>query len=60
MDLWMKIGTAVLLIAMIAVIWPRARYMMQNSRKGSTQEWMNVVFILGLVVLFVLLLMMMV
>jgi hypothetical protein len=56
----MKIGTAVLLIAMIAVIWPRARYMMQNSRKGSTQEWMNVVFILGLVVLFVLLLMMMV
>jgi hypothetical protein len=56
----MKIGWAILLLAMFFFILPRARYMLQNSRKGSRQEWLNVIFILGLVLLFVLLLMKMV
>lgn len=56
----MKIGSVILLVGMLFFIWPAARHYMQHGRKGSGQEWLNVVFILGLVVLFVLLLMKMV
>lgn len=56
----MKIGWAILLLAMFFFILPQARYMMKHGRKGNRQEWLNVVFILGLVLLFVLLLMKMV
>ena len=53
----MKIGYAVLFGMMIFVIWPTANYWLKNSRKGTAAEWLNVVMILGIVVLFVLLLM---
>lgn len=56
----MKIGAAVLLASMAFFIWPAARHWLKHGRKGSGAEWLNVTFILGLVVLFVLLLMKMV
>lgn len=56
----MKIASAVFLIMMAVFIWPAAKYWLKHGRKGSRSEWMNVIFILGLVVLFILLLMKMV
>jgi len=60
MDTWMKIGSAVLLIMMGVYAWPAARHWLKNGPRGSSSEWLNVTFILGIVVLFVLLLMKMV
>ncbi len=57
MDLWMKIGTAVLLVTMLVVLIPRAKQMMTESPKGSTSQWVSFLIPIGLVVLFVLLLM---
>jgi hypothetical protein len=56
--MWMKIGTAVLLGAMLIMIWPRARIMMQESRKGSAAEWKSALIPLLLVAGFVILLIM--
>ena len=60
MDLWWKIGSAVLLIAMLAVMFPRARQMLKESPKGTTSQWISFVIPVGIVVLFVLFLMQMV
>jgi hypothetical protein len=56
MNLWMKIGSAVLILAMIAVMWPRARDMLQNSPKGSSDDWRTFIYLLLGVGLFVYLL----
>lgn len=55
-DMWLKIGSALLLGAMLVVAWPRARIMMQEGRKGSAAEWRSVLIPLLLVVGFVVLL----
>jgi hypothetical protein len=55
-DMWLKIGSALLLGAMLVMAWPRARIMMQEGRKGSTTEWRSVLIPLLLVVGFVVLL----
>lgn len=60
MDLWMKIGSAVLLIVMLFILIPRAKQMMQESPKGTTSQWVSFLIPVGIVVLFVLLLMQMV
>jgi len=60
MDLWWKIGSAVLLIAMLAIMIPRARQMLKESPKGTTSQWISFVIPVGVVVLFVLFLMQMV
>jgi len=60
MDLWWKIGSAVLLIAMLVVMIPRARQMLKESPKGTTSQWISFVIPVGVVVLFVLFLMQMV
>ena len=60
MDMWMKIGSAILLAMMAFFIWPAARHWLKHGSKGTSAQWLNVTFILGLVVLFVLLLMKMV
>jgi RsiW-degrading membrane proteinase PrsW (M82 family) len=57
---WMKIGSALLLIAFLFVIAPRAMYMLKNSPKGSSNDWILAVILLGGVALFVLALMKMV
>lgn len=55
-DMWLKIGSALLLGAMLAMIWPRARLMMQEGRKGSGAEWKAALIPLLLVIGFVILL----
>jgi hypothetical protein len=57
---WMKIGWAVLLIAMIAVVFPRAKHMLTNSPKAEQGDWMTVLLPIVAVVAFVILLTMLV
>jgi hypothetical protein len=58
--LWMKIGSAVLLVMMLVFIIPRARHMIKESPKGTPAQWVSFLIPIGIVVLFVLLLMQMV
>lgn len=58
MDMWMKIGSALLLGAMLLFIWPRAKVMIKESPKGSADEWKSALIPLALVALFVILLIM--
>ena len=53
---WLKIGSAVLLIAMLFMIFPRAMHAVKNSPKGTIKDWMGFVVPLAVVVLFVILL----
>ncbi len=55
---WMKIGTAILLIMMLVYLIPRAKIMMQQTRKAEPGEWMGVVLPLAAVAGFVALLVM--
>jgi hypothetical protein len=54
----MKIGSALLIVAMLAVIWPRAKTMLRESPKGSAEDWKSAIIPLALVALFVVLLVM--
>jgi len=54
--MWLKIGSAILLLAMIAMLWPRARLMMQESPKGNSDDWRTFIYIILGVGLFVFLL----
>ena len=53
MDLWMKIGTAVLLVAMLVFLWPRAKQMVKESPKGSGEDWRSFILVLLAVALFI-------
>ena len=55
---WLKIGSAVLLLGMLVMIFPSARHAMKNAPKGSKQDWMGFVVPLAAVVGFVILLIM--
>jgi len=55
---WGKWITAGLLLMMLIYLFPRAKYMLQNTRKGTQQEWLNFMLLIGGVALFVLLLVM--
>lgn len=57
MDLWMKIGSAVLMGMMLVFLFPRAKQMLQDGPKGTSQEWISALIPLVLVVGFVVLLM---
>lgn len=57
---WMKIGSALLLVAMIVFIFPSAKAWMTNSPKGSTADWMTAIIALLAVAGFVMLLVAMV
>ena len=57
---WEKIGTAILLGAMLVFIFPRMRHALKHSPKGTTEDWKGFIFPLALVILFVILLIMMV
>ena len=56
MDLWMKLGTAALMIMMLIILLPRAKQMLKESPKGTSQEWMSALIPLALVAGFILLL----
>lgn len=56
MDLWMKIGSAVLIGAMLMYLWPRAKHMLENSPRGSREDWSTFLIVIAVIGLFVLLL----
>ena len=53
---WVKIGSALFMLAMVIYLFPRAKHAVQNSRKGETSEWLNFALIMGGVALFIVLL----
>jgi hypothetical protein len=46
---WMKIGSALLMVMFIAMIFPQARRMLKESPEGSSKEWMSAIIPLLLV-----------
>jgi len=56
MSLWLKIGSAILILAMIVIMWPQARSMMQNSPKGNSDDWRTFIYLILGIGLFVYLL----
>lgn len=50
---WMKIGSAILLGAMVIFMWPRAKHMIENSPKGSSDDWRGFVLVLAGIALFI-------
>lgn len=57
---WTKIGTALLLGAMLIYLFPRMRHAMQHGTKGESKDWIGFTGIIVAVFLFVLLLIQMV
>jgi len=57
---WMKILSAIGIIAMMIIIWPSVKHATQNSPKGSTADWMAFIKPILLVVGFIILLIMLV
>jgi hypothetical protein len=53
---WLKIVSAVFLIAMFFFILPSAKRMVKNSPKGSASDWMGFIVPMAAVVLFIILL----
>jgi hypothetical protein len=57
---WGKLISAGLLIMMLIYLVPRAKHMLAASPKGSSNDWLGFVLILGGVALFIVLLVAMV
>ncbi len=55
---WFKIGSAILIGAMIIFLLPRARQMVKHSPKAKQGDWQALLIPIGLVVLFVIFLIM--
>ncbi|MDC8445123.1 MAG: hypothetical protein LV471_04245 [Nitrosomonas sp.] len=53
---WMQIVAALALIMFIIILFPRARYMLENSPKGSSSDWMSFLIPVIAIILFVMLL----
>lgn len=53
---WIKIGSALFMLAMIIYLFPRARQTIENSPKGSMKDWMGYVLPMAAVALFIVLL----
>lgn len=53
---WIKIGSALFMLAMVIYLFPRARDAIQNSPRGSGSDWMGFVIPMVVVVLFIVLL----
>ena len=53
---WVKIGSALLMLAMIIWLFPRAKDAVKNSPKGSSQDWLSFMIPIGAVVLFIIVL----
>jgi hypothetical protein len=53
---WLKIASALALVAMFFLILPSARRMAKNSPKGSLSDWMGFILPMAVVVLFILVL----
>ena len=53
---WIQIGSALLLIAMLFMIFPRVKTVIANSPKGTGADWMGFIIPVVVVVLFILVL----
>ncbi len=53
---WEKWVTAGILLAMAIFLFPRAKYMLKESPKGSSSEWRGFLFLILGVALFIVLL----
>lgn len=53
---WVKIGSALFLVAMMIYLFPRAKQTIENSPKGSASDWMGFVIPIVAVALFIVLL----
>jgi hypothetical protein len=53
---WIQIASAIAMAAMIIYLFPRARHAIENSPRGSLQDWMGYVVPMVAVVLFIVLL----
>ena len=53
---WLKIGSALFLVAMIIFLFPRAKQVIENTPKGSMKDWMGYIVPMIVVVLFIVLL----
>ena len=53
---WMQIVAALALLMFVIFLFPKARYMMENSPKGSSSDWMSFLIPIVIIVLFVMLL----
>ena len=53
---WVKIGSALFMLAMVIWMFPRARDAVKNSPKGSSQDWMGFMIPIAAVVLFIIVL----
>ena len=51
---WEKIAVAALMVGVIIYIYPRMHRSMKNAPKGKTKDWMGLLMVIGVVVLFVL------
>jgi Ni,Fe-hydrogenase I cytochrome b subunit len=57
---WIKIISAVMLVAMLFILYPSLKHATQNSPKGSRQDWMGAIKPLLFVVVFVVILILLV
>ncbi|MCP4430970.1 MAG: hypothetical protein GY806_08340 [Gammaproteobacteria bacterium] len=57
---WLQIGSALFLLAMVAMLFPRAREAIKHSPKGSMNDWMGYIVPMALVALFIVLLILLV
>ena len=53
---WLKIGSVILMVTMLVIIWPAAKHWLKHSPKGSSRDWIGEVIPLVLVIGFVFLL----
>ncbi len=53
---WMKITSALFLLAMIVFLFPRMREAVKNSPKGTMNDWMGYIIPLVAVIGFIILL----
>ena len=60
MEMWMKIGYAVLLGMMVFLLYPRAKHMLKHGPKAYGDDWRAVLIPLVLLVLFLIFLVKMV
>ena len=50
---WIKIASAIFLVAMFFMILPSAKRMVKESPKGSSSDWMGFIIPMAAVVLFI-------
>ena len=56
MEMWMKVGWALLLGAMVVILLPRAKRMLQESQGSTSDDWKHAAIAIAMVAIIVLLL----